>query len=59
VQQKTVFEKTSKREKMQENDKYQKCSFGQSDNPQNQHRKSQQNQTKKKKNIKSQTQECV
>jgi hypothetical protein len=32
---KIIFGKTSKREKIQENDKYQKCSFGQSHNPQN------------------------
>jgi hypothetical protein len=37
---KIVFEKTSKQETIQENDKYQMCSFGQSHNPQNQHRKS-------------------
>jgi hypothetical protein len=37
VQLKTVFEKTSKWEKIQENDKSQRCSFGQSQNPQNQH----------------------
>jgi hypothetical protein len=47
---KIVFKKTSKREKIQENDKYQKCSFGQSHNPQNQQRKSQQDPVKKKKN---------
>jgi hypothetical protein len=59
MQQKFVFEKTSKREKIQENDKCQKCSFGQSHNPQNQHQKSQQDQAKKKQNTKSQTQGCV
>jgi hypothetical protein len=32
---KIVFEKTSKQEMIQENDKYQTCSFGQSHNPQN------------------------
>jgi hypothetical protein len=32
---KIVFEKTSKQEKIHENDKYQKFSFGQSYNPQN------------------------
>jgi hypothetical protein len=36
---KIIFEKTSKQEKIQENDKYQKCSFGQSHNHQNQHLK--------------------
>jgi hypothetical protein len=46
VQQKTTFEKTNKREMIQENEKSQKCSFGQSHNPQNQHRKSQQDQAK-------------
>jgi hypothetical protein len=59
VQLKTVSEKTSKREKIQENGKSQKCSFGQSHNQQNQHRKSQQDPAKKKQNTKSQTQECV
>jgi hypothetical protein len=34
-----VFEKTSKYEKIQENGMYWKCSFGQSHNPQNQHKK--------------------
>jgi hypothetical protein len=34
---KIIFEKTSKQEKIQEYDKYHKCSFGQSHNPQNQH----------------------
>jgi hypothetical protein len=33
------------------NDKYQKCSFGQSHNPQNQYWKSQQGQVKKKSRI--------
>jgi hypothetical protein len=51
--------KTSKREKIQENGKSEKCSFGQSHNPQNQHQKSQQDPGKKKQNTKSQTQECV
>jgi hypothetical protein len=46
-------------EKIQENGKYQKCSFGQSHAPQNQHQKTQQDQAKKKQNIKSQTQESV
>jgi hypothetical protein len=41
------------------NDKYQKCSFSQSHIPQNQHKKSQQDQAKKKQDNKSQTQECV
>jgi hypothetical protein len=41
------------------NDKYQKCSFGQSQKPQNQNWKSQQDQAMKKQNTKSQTQECV
>jgi hypothetical protein len=59
VQLKTISEKTSKREKIQENDKCQKCSFGQSNNPQNQHRKNQQDPATKKQNTKSQTQECV
>jgi hypothetical protein len=45
---KIIFEKTSKQEKIRENDMYQKCSFGQSHNPQNQHQKSQQDQAKKK-----------
>jgi hypothetical protein len=53
VQQKIVFEKTSKQEKIRENGKYQKYSFDQSHNPQNQHQKSQQNQAKKKQNTKS------
>jgi hypothetical protein len=48
VQLKIVFEKTSKREKIQENDKSQKCSFGQSHNSQNQHQKIQQDPAKKK-----------
>jgi hypothetical protein len=39
VQLKTISEKTSKREKIQENGKSQKCSFGQSHTPQSQHRK--------------------
>jgi hypothetical protein len=56
---KIVFEKTSKQEKIRENDKSQKCSFGQSHNLQNQHQKSQRDQAKKKQNIKSQIQECV
>jgi hypothetical protein len=55
VQLKTIFEKTSKREKIHENDKCQKCSFGQSHNPQNQHQKNQQDPVKKKQNTKSQT----
>jgi hypothetical protein len=38
---------------------YQKCSFGQSHKPQNQHWKSQQDQAKKKQNTKSQIQVCV
>jgi hypothetical protein len=59
MQLKNISEKTSKREKIQENGKYQKCSFSQSDNPQNQHWKSQQDPAKKKQNTKSQTQECV
>jgi hypothetical protein len=59
MQLKTVSEKTSKQEKIQENDKCQKCSFGQSDNPQNQHWKNQQDPVMKKQNIKSQTQKCV
>jgi hypothetical protein len=41
-----LYEKTNKQEKISENDKYQKCSFGQSHNPQNQHQKSQQDQAK-------------
>jgi hypothetical protein len=52
---KIAFEKTSKQEKIHENDKYQKCSFGQSHNQQNHHQKSQQDQAKKKRNTKSQT----
>jgi hypothetical protein len=59
VQLKIIFEKTSKREKIQENEKSQNCSFGQSHNPQNQHQKRQQDQTKKKQNTKFQTQGCV
>jgi hypothetical protein len=59
VQLKTVSEKTSKREKIQKNGKSQKCSYGQSRNPQNQHRRNQQDSAKKKQNTKSQTQECV
>jgi hypothetical protein len=39
VQLKIVSEKTNKREKIQENGKSQMCSFGQSHNPQNQHKK--------------------
>jgi hypothetical protein len=50
---------TSKREKIQENGKSQKCSFSQSHNPQNQHRKKQQDPAKKKQNTKSQTYERV
>jgi hypothetical protein len=52
MQLKIVFEKTSKQEKIQENIKYQKCYFGQSHNPQNQHQKSLQDQAKKKQNTK-------
>jgi hypothetical protein len=48
MQLKIVSEKTSKREKIQENGKSQKCSFGQSNNPQNQHQKNQQDLAKKK-----------
>jgi hypothetical protein len=59
MQLKIIFEKTSKQEKIRESGKYQKCFFGQSYTPQNQHQKSQQDQAKKKQNIKSQTQECV
>jgi hypothetical protein len=59
VQLKTIFEKISKREKIQENEKSQKCSFGQSHNPQNQHQKNQQDPAMKKQNTKSQTQKCV
>jgi hypothetical protein len=58
VQLKTVSEKTSKQEKIQENGKSQKFSFGQSHNPQNQHQKSQQDPVKKQ-NTKFQTQEYV
>jgi hypothetical protein len=36
---KIISKKTSKREKIQENDKSQKCYFGQSHNPQNRHQK--------------------
>jgi hypothetical protein len=59
MQLKIVFKKTNKREKIQENGKSQKCSFGQSHNRQNQHRRNQQDPAKKKQNTKSQTQECV
>jgi hypothetical protein len=59
MQQKIIFEKIGKQEKIQESGTYQKCSFGQVHNPQNQNRKSQQDQAKKKQNTKSQTQECV
>jgi ribosomal protein L35 len=59
MQLKSVFENTSKREKIQENGKSQKCSFGQSHTLQNQHQKNQQDPAKKKQNTKSQTQECV
>jgi hypothetical protein len=52
---KIVFEKTSKQEKIQENDKYQKCSFGQSHNPQNQYWKNQQDLAKKKQHTKFKT----
>jgi hypothetical protein len=52
---KIVFEKTSNQEKIQENDKYQKCFYDQSHNPQSQHQKSQQDLEKKKQNTKSQT----
>jgi hypothetical protein len=50
---------TSKQEKIRENDKYQKYSFGQSHNPQNQHPENQQDPVKKKQNTKSQTWVCV
>jgi undecaprenyl pyrophosphate synthase len=56
---KIIFKKTSKQEKIWENSMYQKCSFGQSHNLQNQYRKSQQDKVKKKKNTKSQIQVCV
>jgi hypothetical protein len=55
---KIVFEKTSKRDKIQENDKSQKCFYDQSHNPQNQHQKKQQDSVKKQ-NTKSQTRLCV
>jgi hypothetical protein len=55
----TVSEMTSKKEKIQENDKSQRYSFGQSHNPQNQHQKSQQDPAKKKQNTESQSQGCV
>jgi hypothetical protein len=55
----TIFEKTSKREKIQENGKSHKCSFGQSHNPQNQHQKNQEDPVKKKQNTKSQCQDYV
>jgi hypothetical protein len=45
---KIIFEMISKWEKIQENDKSQKCSFGQSHNPRNQYRKNQQDPLKKK-----------
>jgi hypothetical protein len=44
----------TKKEKIQENDIYQKCFFGQSHYPQNQHYKSQQVQAMKKRNTKCQ-----
>jgi hypothetical protein len=53
---KIVFKKTNKQEKIQKNNKYQKCSFIQSHNPQNHHQKNQQDPTKKKQNTKL---ECV
>jgi hypothetical protein len=53
MQQKTICELTNKQEKIQENRMYQKCSFGQSHNQQNQHWKSQQDQAKTKLNAKS------
>jgi hypothetical protein len=56
---KDYFEKTSKQGKIQENDMSQKCSFSQSQTPQNQHWKSEQDLVKKKQNTKSQTQVCV
>jgi hypothetical protein len=56
---KIISEKTSKQERIRENDKYQKCSFGQYHFQQNQHSKSQQDLVKKNQNIKSQTQEFV
>jgi hypothetical protein len=56
---KIIFEKTSKQEKIQENDMYQKCTFDQSHNQQNQHWKSHQDQVKKKQNTKFQIQVCV
>jgi hypothetical protein len=59
VRQKAISELTNKQEKIQENDMYQKCSFGQSHNPQNQHQKNQQDQVKKKKNTKSQIRVCI
>jgi hypothetical protein len=58
MQLKTISERISTREKIKENGKSQKCSFGQSHNPQNQHRRNQQDPAKKQ-NTKSQTQECV
>jgi hypothetical protein len=47
-QQKIIFEKTNKQEKIQENDKSQKYFYDQSHNPQNRHRKNQQDPDKKK-----------
>jgi hypothetical protein len=55
----TASELTNRQEKIQENGMYQKCSFGQSHNPQNQHQKNQQDQAKKKWNTKYQTRGCV
>jgi hypothetical protein len=59
VEQKIVCEQTNKQEKIQENDMYQMCFFGQPHNPQNQHRKSQQDQVMKKWNTKSQIRVCI
>jgi hypothetical protein len=59
MQQTTACELTNIQEKIQKNGKYQKCSFDQSYTPRNQHKKSQQDQAKKKQNTKFQTQESV
>jgi hypothetical protein len=57
-QQNIVFGKTSKKEKIQEHDMYQQCFLDQSHNPQNQHKKSQQDQAMKKRNTNPKL-ECV
>jgi hypothetical protein len=53
VQQKFVYEKANKQEKIQESGMYQKCLFDQFHNTQNRHQQSQQDQAMKKWNAKS------